>query len=173
MESANRKAEGNPREKLHALIREIEIGMLTTVRPDGRLHTRPMATRFDEQAADRLATLWFFTAEHTPKTEEIAADRHVSISYADVGRKSFVAVSGIARIVRDPAVLRRFWEPALTAWFPKGLEDPELALLRVDVRSGEYWDAPTSSMIEIIAAVQSGLENPPRVDVGDHARVRM
>ena len=28
------------------------------------------------------------------------------------------------------------------AWFPQGLDDPQLALLRVNIERAEYWDSP-------------------------------
>ena len=70
----------------------------------------------------------------------------------------------VAAVVRDRDLMKRLWEPTLVTWFPKGLEDRTLALLRVEVRGGEYWDVPSSTMVEIIAAVQTGLDNPPPVD---------
>lgn len=159
----------DPKEKLFAIIRDIRIGMLATARGDGRLHMRPMVTHLEE--AD--GPLWFFTAEDSPKAEEIASDRHVAIGYTDAKRQMYAVVSGTARLVQDHEVIRRLWSPTLVTWFPKGMEDPNLALLRVDVSGGEYWDAPSSTMVEIMAAVQSGLAHPPPIDSGDHAKVRM
>lgn len=157
------------RAKLFAIIRELKIGMLTTLRHDGSLHVRPMVTRLEHEGGP----LWFFTAEQAPKSGEVDADRHVAVAYADPGRQLFAAVSGTARVLRDRARMEALWSPTLVTWFPKGLDDPDLALLRVDATIGEYWDAPSSTMVEIIAAVQSGLDNPPAVDVGDHAKVRL
>lgn len=169
MDTSAKPSGANAREKLYGIIRDIEIGMLTTVRPDGRLHTRPMATRFE----DPTGPLWFFTAEETPKVAELEEDRHVSVAYADPKRQIYAVVSGRGTVVRDRAAIARLWAPTLITWFPKGPDDPNIALLRVDVRTGEYWEAPSSTMVEIIAAVQAGLDNPPRVDVGDHAKVKL
>lgn len=32
------------------------------------------------------------------------------------------------------------WQKPLKTWFPKGLDDPDLALLKVEVEHAEYWD---------------------------------
>lgn len=35
----------------------------------------------------------------------------------------------------------------LKSWFPEGKDDPNIALLKVDVDQAEYWDAPGSRMV--------------------------
>lgn len=155
------------RATLYQIIRDVETGMLTTVRPDGTLHTRPMVTRLREPSGD----LWFFTTDQAPKTDDVRHDAQVAVAYADSKRNTFASVSGVATIVRDVQIQHQLWTPPLLAWFPKGPDDPDIELLQVRVRSGEYWDAPSSTMIEIIAAVQAGLDSPPVMDAGEHARI--
>ncbi len=46
-------------QKLRELIKDIDIGMLTTVQPDGTLHSRPMSNQ--SSASNFDGTLWFFT----------------------------------------------------------------------------------------------------------------
>jgi general stress protein 26 len=154
-------------ERLYAIIRELEVGMLTTARADGTMHTRPMVTRF----GDTPGVLWFFTSESAHVGREVAGDRHVAVAYADPKRQVYACISGSATVVRDRALMNRLWTPLLITWLPKGLDDPALALLQVKVRTGEYWDAPSETMVEIIAAVQSALDHPPPVDTGEHVRV--
>jgi general stress protein 26 len=125
--------------------------MLTTAEPDGSLRSRPMATQnkpFD-------GTLWFFTEIQSGKVHEIDADRHVNLSYANPDDQSYVSVSGVASVVRNRAKAEEFWSPALKAWFPKGLDDPSLALLRVDVSEAEYWQAPHSAVVKLVGFVKA------------------
>ncbi len=156
-------------QKLYEIIRDLEVGMLTTVRADGTLHTRPMVTRFDESSGG----LWFFTNEHAPKAREVKADDEVVVAYADAKRQVYASVSGRAALSHDQALMKRLWAPALITWFPKGLDDPDLALMNVDVQNGEFWDVPSKTVAEIMAAVQDGLDNPPPVDTGDHGKVKI
>jgi|ADGO01.1.fsa_nt_gi general stress protein 26 len=125
-------------EKLGELIKDIRIAMLTTVEPDGTLHTRPLATL--RYAND--GELWFFTALDSAKVHEIEEDRRASVTYSDTEDNVYVAVSGTADIVQDRRKAEELWTPMAKAWFPKGLDDPELALLRVRIERGEYWDSP-------------------------------
>ena len=64
------------------------------------------------------------------------------------------------------------WDARLAAWFPEGLADPRLALLRVDLDHGEYWDEHASRMVGWFArarraAVAAGTAPPP----GEHHRL--
>jgi general stress protein 26 len=132
--------------KLDEMIHGISVAMLVTVDADGHIRSRPMATldtRFD-------GTLWFFTLRNAPKVEEIRNERRVNVSLADPQRDRYISFSGSARIVRDVARAREVWSPHLTAWFPGGLEDRDLALLAIDVEAAEYWDATENAMVRTV-----------------------
>jgi general stress protein 26 len=81
----------------------------------------------------------------------------VNLSYAEPGKDHFVSVSGRCRLVLDKEKARELWNPTLKAWFPTGLEDPELALLCVKVEKAEYWDTPNSRMVQLIGFVKAAL----------------
>lgn len=141
--------------KLAELIKDIEFAMLTTVEEDGSLRSRPMAT----QEAEFDGNLWFFTRASTPKVGEVEREQHVNVAYAAPDAQRYVSVSGRARVVRDRAKLEELWTPVLKAWFPEGLDDPDIALLKVTVDHAEYWDAPSSKVahaIGLIKAVATG-----------------
>lgn len=140
-------------EHLGKLIRGIKVAMMTTVEQDGSLRSRPMWTH----DGDFDGELWFFTREHSPKVDDVEHDHHVNLSYADPSRDCYVSVSGRCSLVLDKAKAQELWNPTLKAWFPKGLEDPELALLRVRVEKAEYWDSPSSRMVQLVGFVKATL----------------
>lgn len=125
-------------EKLGELIKDMRIAMLTTVEADGTLHTRPLATL--KYAND--AQLWFFTSLDSAKVHEVEEDRRASVTYSDMEQNVYVVVSGTADIVQDRRKAEELWTPMAKAWFPDGVEDPRLALLRVRIERAEYWDSP-------------------------------
>jgi general stress protein 26 len=142
-------------EKLASLIKDIGFAMLTTVCPDGTLRSRPMATQRDEFDG----VLWFFTSANEPKVREIQNDDHVNVAYADPDKNNYVSVSGRATLVRDKVIAKELWNPFYKAWFPKGLDDPQLALIRVAVEQAEYWDSPNSKLVQLagfLKAVATG-----------------
>ena len=131
--------------KLATMIRGIKVAMLTTIGPDGRLKSRPMAT----QDAEYDGTLWFFTQSGSEKVGEVLQFPHVNASYVSVEDHRYVSLSGRATVVQDTEKARELWTAAHRTWFPQGLDDPELALLRVDVERAEYWDMLSSAMVEV------------------------
>ena len=136
--------------KLNELIKDIRIAMLTTIREDGMPHSRPMAA----QQAETDGDLWFFTGWSTHKSREIESLPLVNVAYADLNASTYVSVSGRAQILRDPAKAKELWTPFYRAWFPKGLDDPDLALLKVSVEHVEYWDAPSGTMVQLAGLVK-------------------
>lgn len=143
----------DPIAHLGELIHGIKVAMMTTVEEDGTLRSRPMWTH----DRDFDGELWFFTREHSPKVDEVERDHHVNLSYSEPGRDRYVSVSGVARLVRDKDKARELWNPTLKAWFPQGLDDPELALLCVTVNKAEYWDTPNKRMVQLVGFVKSVL----------------
>ena len=152
--------------KLAELIREMKFAMLTTVDPDGCLRSRPMATQKNEFDGD----LWFFTSRRSGKMESIKKDQHVNVAYADPDDQRYVSVSGRAEVVADQGRINELWTPALRAWFPKGKDDPEIALLRVRVESAEYWDSPSSTLVHLVGFAKALLTGE-RVKPGENERM--
>ena len=158
----------DPIAHLSELIRGIKVTMMTTMGEDGTLRSRPMWTH----DRDFDGELWFFTREHSPKVDEVERDHHVNLSYSDPTRDRYVSVSGTARLVRDKEKARELWNPTLRAWFPQGLDDPELALLCVRVNKAEYWDTPNSRMVQLVGFVKGVLTGEP-YRPGDNEKVNL
>lgn len=133
-------------EKLASLIKNVRFAMLTTHAEDGSLRSRPMANQSDEFDG----TLWFLTGESTHKTAEIARNPEVGLAYVNIDDNAYVSVSGRAAVLDDREKARELWNPAYRAWFPDGVDDPELRVLRVDVSGAEYWDAPSSAVVHAL-----------------------
>ena len=138
--------------KLWSLIKSVEVAMLVT-EDDGHLRGRPMA--MSQREFD--GTLWFFTRASSHKVIEVQSDQRVNVSFAHPGKQNYVSVSGRASLVRDPAAISDHWAEAVRVWFPKGKDDPEIALLKVTVDAAEYWDAPSSTMLHAYGYVKAML----------------
>jgi general stress protein 26 len=120
--------------------------MLTTVDPDGTVHSRPMATQDMESDGD----LWFFTYADAPKVGDVRHDQMVNLAYVKEDDNRYVSISGTAQLVRDRARIERYWKPFLHAWFPNGKDDSNLALLKVTVHQAQYWDSPSNFVGEAL-----------------------
>jgi len=154
-------------EKLKTLIEGIDFCMLTTIN-GGQLRSRPMSTQ--EFGSD--GELWFFTSDQTHKVDEIEADDRVNAAYSKPDDNVYVSVSGRASIVKDRQKIEELWNPILKAWFPDGLDDPTLCLLKVSVEEAEYWDSPNSKIVQLVGFVKA-LVTGQQADGGDHGRVNL
>ncbi len=156
----------NDTKQLADKIKGIRLAMMTTVEPDGTLRSRPMAT----QDVDFDGDLWFFTKGNAPKVDDVQQHHAVNISYAKPDDNLFVSVSGTAELVRDRQKIDELWKPFLKAWFPNGKDDPELALLKVNVEKAEYWDAPGGVMGLLYTTVK-GLASGGKDSGGEHKKL--
>ncbi len=124
--------------KLRELIEGIDMAMFSTQARDGRLVSRPLRT----QQMDAEGHLWFVTDRNSHKADEIEKNPQVNIAYAAPSDNTYVSVAGIAEVRDDRKKIQELWSPAMSLFYPKGHDDPDLCLLKVRMQSAEYWDSP-------------------------------
>ncbi|MGP1394391.1 MAG: pyridoxamine 5'-phosphate oxidase family protein [Inquilinaceae bacterium] len=139
--------------KLWSVIKDLRFAMLTTSEQDGTLNSRPMASSQDSFDG----TLRFLTSASSHKVEDIRQDRDVNVSYSDPDSQTFVSVSGRARLTRDRAKAQELWSPVAKVWFPKGLDDPDLAVIEIAVKQAEYWDGADTGFGQAVALIKASL----------------
>lgn len=139
-------------DELYELIDDIEVAMLTTRRPDGRLVSRPMATQKPGPDAD----LWFVTDRDTHKMDEIETDPQVNVAYYDNRTREWVSVSGRARVSTDRKRIRELYSADWRMWFEDeggerngGPDDPRIVLLLVEAESVVYATRTASAPIAL------------------------
>ena len=135
----------DPISKLNELIQGISTAILTTVRPDSSLHSRPMAS----QPIDDSGAFWFLTGSNTEKVEAVRTIQRVNLAFLDHTTDRYVSVSGFCELVRNGAKAKSLWKPEYKTWLPGGLEDPDLVLMKIVVQEAEYWDPSQSRMVEL------------------------
>jgi general stress protein 26 len=153
-------------EKIGYLIKDIHIAALVTAASDGSFDSRPMGV----QTKDFDGTVWFLTRSESGKVHEIRDDSHVTLIFADPANSKYVSAKGRAHVNQDRGKIHELWSPMYKAWFPDGEDDPEIAVLRVDVTEAEYWEASSSKIVrsvKYLAAAATG----GAVDVGEAGKV--
>jgi general stress protein 26 len=129
-----------------------------------------MASR---QADKWDGTLWFFTKKSSPKVGEIQQNLgQVNVSYSDPNKMSFISVSGKAELVDDKAKLKELWSSYLKVFFPQGLDDPDLTLMKVTANYGEYWDSPSNKMVQLYAMAKAAATKNPKA-LGENEKVNI
>lgn len=153
----------NDRQKVWELIKDVRIALLVTSADEG-LRGRPMAAL----NKDFDGKLWFVSRRDAPKLDEIKDDSHVLLAYSEPKDQNYVSVSGTARIVQDAAKVKELWSEPMRVWFPKGPEDPDIALICVSVNSAEYWDAPSSAWVYATGYVKARVTGEAPRDLGEN-----
>lgn len=157
--------------KLWDMIGDIRFGMLTVRGADGRLYSRPMTTQNGE--ADHGGVIWFFMSRSGQPVADLTASPDVNVAYADPASERYVSVSGAGRLVDDPVKKQELWSTAAKAWFPGGVEDPDLALVAVLVAEAEYWDVKANKAVQIFKLAKAAQTGEEQTNLGGHRRVRM
>lgn len=146
--------------RMARLIDGMSVAMLTHPSHDGYLVGRPMAPL----ALDADGALWFFVDREAQHNEQL---RSVNLSFVDAAKSIFVSVSGHAELVGNRERIAEMWTPLARPWFPEGAASTNLALLKVVPHHIEYWDAPHSRVMRLIALAASVVTGKP-VGQGEH-----
>jgi len=154
----------NELDELTKRIKDVKFGMFTTSDSEGRMTSRPLTC----QQIDDAGTMWFFVSDEEEFTRHLPNLPSVNVSFADVDDHLYVSVSGRAGLTRDRAKMEELWKPSVKAWFPQGLDDPHLALLKVTMQSAEYWDTGNSKMVSLFAMAKAAVTGKPPTDIGEH-----
>jgi general stress protein 26 len=161
--------ETGTREKLMELLKSFRNAMLVTQTTDKALRARPMALLKIELTGE----LWFITSFDSGKVHEIQDNPDVNVSLQD--DRKFLSITGRATIVRDRKKIDELWTEEAKVYFPKGKEDPHIALIHVIPSEGEYWDNEGINglkfMLEAAKAYVTG--TTPSVDKDQHGVVKM
>lgn len=151
---------------INDIISSTRFATVTTRDRSGDLVSRPLAVL----KHDFDGTVWFFTQDPSPKTEDIAKDDHVNVAYADGA--SVVSLAGHASVDHDQARIDEFWNPWAEAWFEGGRADPSVALLKVQATSAEYWHIDKPAVVRGFEVVKS-LVTHSAPDVGESRTVEL
>jgi general stress protein 26 len=153
-------------EILKTKIEDIRICLLTTISENDELSSRPMATAKVEEDG----SIWFFTNEYALASKQISKENNVSLGYSDPSGNTYVTINGKAELVDDQVRKEAYFSVFVKAWFPDGLEDPRLILLKVTPDTAEYWDSSSSKIVvafNLLKAVITG-DQP---DLGTHDKI--
>ncbi len=114
----------------------LRFAMVTTMSSEG-MTARPLTVAESEGGVIRFlvsaATEWVKDLHGGPGP--------VQVAFAEPKDGRYIALTGTARVSTDRALVERLWSAPAKAFFT-GPDDPDAVALEVEVRSGEWWDAP-------------------------------
>jgi len=160
-------------EHIRSIISNNKMCMLTSTDPDtGKLHSRPMYTVFNDADFLQNRTLYFFTHKSSHKMKETGQSRDINLSFSSPNDKTWLSLTGFGQIILDRSKMQQLWTSSLKPWFSQGLEDPDLALIQVQVDSAEYWDS-LSSMKSLMSKAKSKITGEVPRDSATHKSVNL
>ncbi len=130
--------------KMQKLAMSVDIAMLCTNLGAKPFSTCPMST----QQVEDDGTIWFFSGRDSDHNKDIGRDPAVQLIYStEVGETDHLSIFGHAEVTFDRAKAAELFSPEIKVWFPKGLDDPNLSMIRVTPKSGYYWDTKNGQMV--------------------------
>jgi general stress protein 26 len=164
-------ASPDQREHVLKLLKQFSSAMLVTHAGADQLRARPMAFAEIEDGG----CAWFITSADTAKVHEIVSDTRVHL-VCQKEHSAYLSISGRASLEINPAKLEELWKEPFKIWFPKGKNDPDIALISVRLDEAEYWDNQGLNKVrylfESAKAYVTGTTPDPKDDE-EHAFVKL
>jgi general stress protein 26 len=154
--------------KLQDMVGDIRTCMMITSGKTGARASRPMAA----VDTDHMGNIWFFTSRHSNKVKDIELDHFVQLVFAHPGKDSYLDVRGRANVITDTGSIKEKWNPMIKAWFPGGVNDPEICLLQIKTDEVHYWDTENSKMVQVLKTALSIVAGKPLVE-GVHGELNV
>jgi len=157
----------NSLKNLRSKIKSIRFGMLTTVNKDQSLSSRPMT----QQELDDNGVLWFFIAADSQLARDITSHSNINVTFAEPNDNVYVAIAGHADVIKNRQKAEQLWNSEVAEWFPLGIDDPHLALIKLTVHCAEYWDAHSNKMMQLFSAAKAAIVGEPPKNTGKHEKI--
>ena len=123
----------NGKNNLYELVKNFDIAMLIT-HDSQDMHARPMVIARLDIGMDA----YLITDSDSVKVDEIEINPHALLTFQSA--RQFVSVKGDITIEYDRALLETMWKEVWKVWFPIGIADPNIAILKFTAHEGEYWN---------------------------------
>lgn len=137
-------------EEISERMAGIDIAILSTHTENGQIANRPMSNNGDV-AYD--GTSYYFTFEQARAVRDIQANPNVALGFAGEGGifsdAIYVAVEGSAELIRDKAAFKAHWTSDLDRWFDKGVDTPNIVLIKVKAVRVTYWDGEEEGEVTV------------------------
>ncbi len=159
------------RAHLWKLIKGTRFAMFTTGSANGHLHSRPMTTQ--NASVDEDDSLWFFMSRRSDPVADLAAEPLVNVAYANPDDDCYVSVCGVAAVIENHAKKRQLWTKMAQAWFPGGVDDPDLALVQVRIHEAHYWNVKSSKVMQLVHMAKAVVTGEQPKGLGEHGEIHM
>jgi len=138
-------------EEIAKEMKSIDFTMLSTRTSDDAISSRPMSNNGDvEYDGDS----WFFAKTGHRAVADIRANPKVGLTLQ--GSKGllgappiFIAIEGRAELITDKAQFKAHWTPDIERWAERGIDTPDLILLKVHADRVHYWKGEDEGEVKL------------------------
>jgi general stress protein 26 len=144
--------------KIRELLKQFPIAFMVTAQ-DNTIVARPIGVVGDHAEFD--GSLWFITDRRSRKVQAIQGGATTALLFQNDREGAYLHLTGRAVVVEDAERLKKLYTPVQRTWFPDGLDDPHMTLLRFDASRGNYWDGHASVLRLAFALAKSVMTGTP------------
>jgi general stress protein 26 len=130
-------------------MKGIDIAILSTRASEGGIACRPMSNNGD---VEYDGTSFFFSYDQASCISDIECEPHVALGYSSsglIGGSVYIAVEGLATLIRDRSAFEKHWTAELDVWFEDGIDTPGLVLIQVKAHRIKIWERNTERELVI------------------------
>lgn len=147
-----KKFEENPQRQLLEEIKGACCVMLGS--PVRDAHMQPMAPQVDIDTG-----VIYFYSDNTSELGEAILQQPASVHMCHIEKDYQACVKGKLSPHNDPAIIDKFWNPVVEAWYPGGKADPKMLMLKFEPENAAVWASDKSTigfMYEVAKANMTG-----------------
>jgi general stress protein 26 len=137
-------------EEISKRMAGIDIAILSTHTEGGQIANRPMSNNGD---VEYDGTSYYFTFEQARTVADIQANPKVALGFTGEGGifsdAIYVAIEGNAELIRDKTIFKAHWTSDLDRWFDKGVDTPNIVLIKVKANRITYWDGEEEGEVQV------------------------
>ncbi|HTG38068.1 pyridoxamine 5'-phosphate oxidase family protein [Sphingomonas sp.] len=100
-------------------------------------HHEPMTAQLDPDADSEF---WFYCN----RDNRIARGGEAMVQFVAKGHELFACIHGTLVEETRPEIFDKYWSNPVEAWFEGGKDDPNVMMLRFELKDAEVWEADLS-----------------------------
>jgi len=156
-------------ERFIEMVQGSHICMMLIYGKNGEeLSGRPMGVN----KVDANGTMWFFTKRSSQKADVIDDNGKVAIAIVNESNNNYLMIHGESSLSDDRLKMKDLWTPLMKAWFPLGLEEQDMVLIKVVPTEVNYWDSKGGQMVVLFNMLKAVVTGKV-YNEGEHGKIAL
>lgn len=144
-------------EKIRQIAKSARVCLFGTSEGHLPLEVRPMSV----QDVDAAGNLWFLGARSSFQTRQLSRHPQAQLLFSNPGASEYLSLQGRAFVTDSRPLKEKYWNALAKGWFPGGIDDPELMVIRFQTESGHYWDTEYGKTVTLLSVLAGAITGQP------------